>query len=254
MTDPTNLKTLWQSVFGDEPDYIDRWFRSFYRPERTAVIERDGETAAMAFVLPAGRLDGLPCAHLYAIAVAPAFRGLGLGREVTLRAAEKARACGFPAVMLRPADEALFRFYRRCGFETAFSVCRQEIQLPFAGSPAVPCQPDEYLSVRGPLLRGTFSVEQSEEICRFFSDSGGRLYAGNDFCAAVENLGDTAFFRELISRGAPLSGKLLSSMAEGAVRAVTVSPAGGGESAEPFAMLGGDAGGRLDRWPGLCLD
>lgn len=254
MIDPTTLKTLWHSVFGDEPDYIDRWFRTFYRLERTAAIERNGETVAMAFVLPAGRLDGRPCAHLYAIAVAPALRGLGLGQLVTLRAVEKARVCGYRAVMLRPADEGLFRFYRRCGFETAFSVCRREIDLPFAASSAVPCLPDEYLAVRRLLLKGVSSVDQSEEICRFFSDSGGRLYVGDGFCAAVENLGDTAFFREMISRGAPLSEDALSSMADGAVRAVILSPAGGGKDSEPFAMLWGGAGGRRDRWPGLCLD
>ena len=253
MIEEIELKELWQTVFGDGRSYIDRWFRAFFRPELTAVRKAEGSLAAMAFVLPVGTLYGDPCASLYAVASAPEMRGLGLGKAVTSDAVDLAQRAGFAHILLRPADRGLFRFYEGLGFSSAFPVTRTEIRLPAAPSAASPCGADRYLEKRDTLLDDKGSVRPSAALLSFFTSVGGRLYAGDGFCAAVENEDGRAFFRELITaRGIP-GREILSSMASDAAEAVVILPASG-SAGTPSAMRYGAPIGRALRWPGLMLD
>jgi len=264
--DPAALKSLWQTVFGDGPEIIDLWFDTFYRPELTAAIMAEEGPAAMAYVLPAGSLGGLPCAHIYAVGVDPALRGRGLGIEVTRLAVEKALTAGYPAVILHPADAGLFDFYRRhCGFETLCSVTEQTVTLPASGNSAAAApqrvSPAQYRLLRRRFLSSGPSVDQSEAVLSFFEACGGRLYAGENFCAAAEVWEGRACFRELLFTG-PLPGReLLSAMAPGAQKADLRCPALPVGQQLPFAMIyvhDGLPDGFLTQqtacWPGLALE
>ena len=253
MTGEKELKDLWQTVFGDDRAYINRWFRTFFRPELTAVRESEDALAAMAFVLPLGTLNGDPCASLYAVASAPDLRGKGLGKAVVADAVHLAESAGFSHILLRPANSGLFRFYKQLGFFPASPVSETVIRLPQAASAAVPCAPDRYLEARRAVLDAAGSVCPSVSLLSFFSSAGGRLYAGDGFCAAVENEEDRAVFKELFTDGRTLAPGLLSSMSSGASTAVLRQPAISPEAA-PFAMWYGVPGRENLRWPGLMLD
>ena len=253
MTGEKELKDLWQTVFGDERAYIDQWFRTFFRPELTAVSESEDSLAAMAFVLPLGTLNGDPCASLYAVASAPDLRGKGLGKAVVADAVHLAESAGYSHILLRPADSGLFHFYKKLGFIPAFPVSETVIPLPQTASAAVPCTPDQYLEARSVALDAAGSVCPSASLLSFFSSTGGRLYAGEGFCAAVENDEGRAIFKELFTDGRTLGPDQLSSMSSGASSAVLRQPALSPEAA-PFAMRYGSSGRESLRWPGLMLD
>ena len=252
MIGETELKALWQAVFGDDHSYIERWFLAFYRPELTAVREYEGSLAAMAFVLPLGTLNGSLCASLYAVASAPELRGLGLGKAVTSDAVRLAERAGFSHVLLRPADRGLFGFYEKLGFFSAFPVAETVTRLFPSSFQASPCSPERYLEIRDALLDDGSAVRPSLRLLSFFSSAGGRLYADDGFCAAVENEGDRAVFKELVTDGRIPTTELLSSMSAGAASASVRQPASSG--GVPFAMRYGSPGPQDLKWPGLMLD
>lgn len=247
-------KALWQAVFGDGPDFLNPWFDTFYRPKHTAVIQEDGHLIAAAYLLPVGSYLGQPCCHLYAVAVAPAYRGRGLGLAVTQKAVSLAREAGFAHILLHPADCGLFSFYEKCGFTPGFPVVEEELAVTTSAPPAIPVSIERYRSKRAALLAHRPAIEHSPELLNFFVSAGGLLYCGEDWCAAVESDGSHARILEWLgssSRPGPL---LLASLVGGASRTLLRRPPEVTHSGLPFAMVYGSARGQEDAWPGLALD
>jgi GNAT superfamily N-acetyltransferase len=183
------LKSLWKEVFGDTDEYIERFFGEYYSPELCVYSVRDGRTAAAAYLMPAGDFmqpDGgsVPCAHIYAVGVLPEYRGLGLGKDVTERCAMLGLERGFGAVILHPADEGLFRFYKSLGFYTSFyeSPC-----LKPPGRGLLPIAAGEYRSLRETYLQGTAHVNLDIKALEYFESQGGQFFKGENFCMAKDD-------------------------------------------------------------------
>lgn len=248
----SQLKALWQTVFGDGPDWLDPWFDAFYQPEHTAALWEGSRLLAAAYLLPVGSFQGSPCCHLYAVAVHPDYRGLGLGLAVTRRAVEKAQAAGFAHILLHPADRGLFSFYEKCGFVAGFPV-EEEVLEPSKGrSILAPCSVDDYLTQRKELLAHRPAIAHDRALLDFFTASGGRLYRGEGWCAALEEVNGEARFLEWI--GPAPSPDLLSAMAPEASRFLVRRPIEDGEAGQPFAMRYGKTEDMAVFWPGLALD
>lgn len=235
------LKLLWHTVFHDSMSVIDEFFTAFPMDRLASVEYCGGELAAAAYVLPFGELV-LPdsyrcgCAHIYAVGVRPDMRGRGLGIDVTSKAYELAQSLGFPAVVLHPASDSLFDFYQQhCGFSAAFSSCVSNISVCAIDVPALsPVGADEYREAREDNLSGIPHIDISQQVLSLFIRLGGRLYTFDGGCAAVEEAGETAYFRELIS--APDICAPLSAMTS-LPKAVVSSPCISGGT--PFGMLRG---------------
>ena len=183
----TELKNLWHTVFGDAPSVIDAYFDAFYTPDLTATEFVDGELAAAAYVLPAGELVcgdcREKCAHIYAVAVYPKFRGRGLGVSVTNLATEKAKKAGFSAVVLHPAEESLFGFYEKhCGFKTCFSASGKS---PLSGDVLTLSETEAYIACREKFLANIPHVALNARVLDFFQKCGGLLYTSETGCSAV---------------------------------------------------------------------
>lgn len=197
------LKNLWHTVFCDDHSIIDEFFRIFYNPELVATEYVDGELAAAAYVMPAGYLihnnNREKCAHIYAVAVYPEYRGRGFGISVTNKAVELAKAHGYTAVVLHPAEETLFRYYEKhCGFTTAFTSCIYEKNLLSVTSFVKSIDIDTYLHAREKYLADTPHVELGRDILTFFTSCGGKLYVYEGGCAAAETYDGTTYFREIL--------------------------------------------------------
>ncbi len=240
--DITNkLKALWHTVFHDSAPVIDEFFTAFPMDRFAAAEYCGGALAAAAYVLPFGELV-LPdssrcgCAHIYAVGVRPDMRGRGLGVEVTNKAYELAQGLGFPAVVLRPASDSLFDFYRQhCGFSTAFTAAVSRTVISHSGAPMLsPVCAEEYREAREAGLSGIPHIDVSPQVLSLFIRLGGRLYIFDGGCAAVEEDGETAYFRELIS--SPGICAPLSSMT-GLTCAEASAPCASGGI--PFGMLRG---------------
>jgi GNAT superfamily N-acetyltransferase len=227
-SDEPALRALYQTVFGDDDVLIDLFFDTWFDPELT-VVAGDGDVpSAAAYILPVGRLalpdsagersggqNALPCAMLYAIGTHPDSRGRGLGEAVTRAAAALAADRGYPAVVLRPADEGLFAFYAgRCGFAPFFDAASADCSGPElaaydAGYGLRAVEPGEYRQLRQACLSGSAYIDMTE-YCLGYQEklsalSGGGLYALEDGggicgCAVVERTDALTAAKELLTQ------------------------------------------------------
>lgn len=123
------LAALWQTCFGDPASYSEPILT---HPEiRTFAAYVDGTPAAMLCALPAALVDECggeaPCAYLYAVCTHPAFRRRGLSSGLLAFAEEALRRAGFSCTALVPANEKLFEFYQKNGYQTVFYQKKYEI-------------------------------------------------------------------------------------------------------------------------------
>ncbi|MDR1589409.1 MAG: GNAT family N-acetyltransferase [Oscillospiraceae bacterium] len=219
------LRAIWQAAFEDEDAEISDFFDSFGGSVVSVIAEIRGEAAAAGHMAPAGSLVSpggvrTPCAMLYSIAALPEMRGLGGGAAVTRALTRRAAELGFPAAVLKPADDGLFEYYSgRAGFREWFYASERKFhasELPrVAAADARRVTPREYGDLREGLLRGVTHIDAGggalEYQRRLCERSGGGLFGisagGLTACAAVERRdGGALSVKELlIPPGAPPS-------------------------------------------------
>lgn len=127
------LSGLWETVFGDGPDYTSVFLESSaFRPEDTVLSLDSGGLAAMLFLLPVS-LEGMSGRYVYAVATHPEFRGKGHAGVMLELAQRLTEGHGEDFTCLHPASDSLYGFYRRFGFETAFYI-REVLWMPQVGA------------------------------------------------------------------------------------------------------------------------
>ena len=111
-----NLYKIWQSCFSVED--MELFFTYFYNPEMCRVAVIDDVPVAMGFLIPVGNLidstgQKHPCAHIYAMATLPEFRGEGFASAIVKQLVKIGLSHGYTAIALRPAEESLFEYYSK---------------------------------------------------------------------------------------------------------------------------------------------
>lgn len=157
-------RELWKLAFGDSDEYIDNFYRTYYRPERVIVLEEEGAVRSMtawfdtSFLVP-GQGEHR-AAYLYAVATHPDCRGRGLAARLLAGADGYLRSLGIPAVTTVPAEPSLHTFFGTNGFRECFRVLgtyldRHELErCPFPALDVFrPASPEEYGRVREEFLR-----------------------------------------------------------------------------------------------------
>lgn len=133
------LTQIWIESFGDDREYVNFYFANRFCENDMLVYLLDGKPVSMISMLPAYLCvntqpdrAGLhllekrrPIRYIYAVATLPACRGRGYAKELIL---EAYRLLQLPLV-LEPATKQLFDYYHRMGFQGAFSVAEQMIDL-----------------------------------------------------------------------------------------------------------------------------
>ena len=112
------LRELWTEVFNDSPLFLDRFFGNLFVPDNCLVAEKDGQIASMLFLLKAtaSRQQGnFPLRYVYACATHPDFREKGLMGQLLRAAVQLADKEGVGLILI-PAIEPLFDYYKRFGF------------------------------------------------------------------------------------------------------------------------------------------
>lgn len=156
--DEAGLQSLWERVFGPEKEFMDAFFRTVYVPGETAVALSGGEIVSAAYAISFGLHR-----YIYAVGTRPDHRGLGLGRAVTLLAAD-----GRPAY-LYPASPGLRDWYiREMGAEC---VCTRPV-YPEAGA-LTPISPEEYAARREALLSDRPHAVYPPAVLELFGTYGG---------------------------------------------------------------------------------
>lgn len=144
-SDLPGIMTLWQEAFGDSPEAVSYFFKSF--PNCVSYVAEDGGSiVSMVHALPQLFSPDIPAAYLYAVATRRSHRGQGLCRNLMAFAETDLKARGFRCCVLAPAELGLFDYYEQLGYQTAFTRRR----VPFPGG--TPISLSEYLALRERLL------------------------------------------------------------------------------------------------------
>ncbi|MGN0571362.1 MAG: GNAT family N-acetyltransferase [Candidatus Fimenecus sp.] len=122
--DKSALYALWMQAFGDSKDTIDAFFHLCYTPENTLVAETDGQMRAALYLLENQLQIGeniYRAAYIYAAATEQSYRKNGLMSALLQYAAETVAQRQIDFLFLTPAEDGLFRYYGKRGFQSAFA-------------------------------------------------------------------------------------------------------------------------------------
>jgi len=200
--DHAALIALWHRVFEDPEELAAAFLRLLPEIGSGAAAFVDGQLAGAAYIVTGLTVEDKRAAYLYAVAVHPEYRGLGLGMAVTKEAAALGRALRADFVCTLPASRSLYGWYEEL-IGTHCALYRREETLPVRPGPMVRSLfAEEYNARREEFLAGkahmTFSpaAARYEAInCRCF---GGDFYAVGDGIAAAYREEDLAVVREVL--------------------------------------------------------
>ena len=121
--DYEDIAKVWRISFSDTDSYIKQFWDSMFKPENTIVYREQGVVVAMYFFLESQTVikgRGYSTLYLYAAATLPKYRGRGYMAELIEKGVEIAKQRNVDFITLVPADDYLFDYYAKFGFETAF--------------------------------------------------------------------------------------------------------------------------------------
>lgn len=127
---------LWQTCFGDTPEFIDLFFGQVYQDENALVIEKEGKIVSALQMIPyTMNFYGkeIPIAYIAGVSTAPAERGKGLMGRLLQKTFEEMRKRGWVLAVLIPAEKWLFDYYKKNGFTTVFSYSLKQYETTPSG-------------------------------------------------------------------------------------------------------------------------
>ncbi len=117
------LKNLWQTVFGDTDDVIDFFFEHNVSLDNAYVYMADGKCVSAFYLIEAPVKEGSEnkkAMYLYAAATLPEYRKRGIMAEMINYAVNRLEMAGYDYLYLYPANEKLYSYYEKAGFEAVF--------------------------------------------------------------------------------------------------------------------------------------
>ena len=125
ITDKKELQSLWQMTFLEDSSVIDSFFEGVFSTVVTPVIKVDNEIVSSLFLLDCniGEHKG-KC--VYCAMTKYAFRGKGYMKKLLDFSYAYCKENGFDFLFLVPAEESLFDYYAKCGFQK-FGIHRKHI-------------------------------------------------------------------------------------------------------------------------------
>ena len=189
------LRQLWKDAFGDDDEFLDKFFETAFSPDRCRCIAENGRILAALYWFNTS-CQGQKFAYLYAVATDPDHRNQGLSRRLVEDTKTALKARGYAGVLLVPESEDLTRMYSRMGFEPCTTVSE------FWCAPAIPAaavhkidRASYELNRRNMLPKG--SVLQEEENLAFL-ETQATFYSGPGFLAAAAGSGENLHCLELL--------------------------------------------------------
>lgn len=109
------LKSLWQSIFLEDKEVTEYFFKNIFADVLTPVIRIDGEIVSSLFLLDCkiGEYSG-KC--VYCAMTKYTHRGKGYMKKLLDFSYAWCKENGYDFLVLVPAEKSLFEYYAKCGF------------------------------------------------------------------------------------------------------------------------------------------
>ncbi len=180
------LEGLWQEAFGDTEEFIDGFFCTAFAPSRCRCMVINKKIAAALYWLDVD-YKNQRFAYLYAVAVAKARRGKGLGKALLEDAKAHLALRGYDGILLHPQDEGLREMYRKLGYCDCTTVSEFPAAAGDTPIPLLRIDREEYARLRAEMLPPNAAVETEEGIA--YLETMAFFYKGENclFAAHAEN-------------------------------------------------------------------
>lgn len=156
----SSLKKLWAETFGDNEEYIGLLFDRGYSPAECFAEISDNEVVSVIYLLEGRiRADGrvFEGRYLYAAATAEKHRKKGLMAKLIKEAQKYISEKGLSFISLVPANEVLYDYYAKFGFESVmynYRAIYNDMPLREKGEAMTP---HDYFYLRRKLTLSDFS-------------------------------------------------------------------------------------------------
>ena len=128
MTTKEQVKVLWKQCFEDSDSFVDLYFKKRYSDDVNAVIERDGGMVSALQMIPyamifCGKI--IPLSYVSGACTHPVYRRQGVMGKLLSEVHRKMFLKGDWLSVLIPANEGLFDYYAKWGYESIFNYSLQ---------------------------------------------------------------------------------------------------------------------------------
>lgn len=188
-------RALWKEVFQDSDAFLDRFFSLAFSYDRARCVTENGKVVAALYWFDC-TYCGDRVAYLYAIATAPSHRGQGLCTRLLEDTHAHLKRSGYRGVLLSPASDGLFDFYRRFGYETTCYIRKFTAESDGAPLPLRRIDKEEYATLRRALLPKGGVLQEGEGLA--FLAAEAELYAGDGVLLATRRADERLFCMEML--------------------------------------------------------
>lgn len=156
---------LWAEAFGDSEETICRFLDNICK-NNIVVYTQNDDVIGMASVLPVSCKEEKG-RYVYAVATAKSHMGQGICRKIMAFIEEFAKNMGESFLILVPADESLFDFYKKMGYnQTVFA------SKPYEAETGEIISAEEYYNIRENALRNFDFIKWSKADLEFILSHG----------------------------------------------------------------------------------
>lgn len=136
------LKHLWRTCFDDEESFIEHFFQAVYQEKYVRFLEENGTIYCALYRIPyifSYYGTQVPATYIYAVGTLPEYRNRGAMKQLLQQTLQELQAEGNAFAFLIPAEDWLYNYYQRYGFQEAFyfgEACFQQENhvLPSSGT------------------------------------------------------------------------------------------------------------------------
>ena len=126
------VRQMWKTCFEDSDEFMDLYFSEKYQNENTLIYFEKGKAAASLQMLPYQFTFcdvEIPISYISGACTLPEYRNRRYMGKLLLAAFDIMQERNIPLSILTPAEEWLYDYYTRYGYETVFELGEKEIPL-----------------------------------------------------------------------------------------------------------------------------
>jgi len=126
------VRRMWKICFNDSEAFMDLYFSEKYKDENTLVYIEDNQVVASLQILPYSFTfygENIPISYISGACTLPEFRNRGLMEKLLIASFEVMKQRNIPLSIVIPANENLYKYYEKFGYEKVFGKDDTEIPL-----------------------------------------------------------------------------------------------------------------------------
>ena len=183
----SHLRAIWKEAFDDSEAFLDSFERLAFSPSRSRCVFVDNEPVSVLYWFDCYHKNN-KLAYIYAVATHPEHRSCGYASALLLDTHLYLKSVGYSGVVLVPASEALFNFYRRYGYEICSFIDELSCRTSNSAADLQELSVAEYIAKRREYLPENGVLEEGAIIDLLSVDT--KFYLGSDFLLVAETGGE----------------------------------------------------------------